>query len=537
MIKNKKTMILTAVMMTAALGVSQAAFADETEAPTESTLSFAQETTEVSRPHPIVRNLIVTDDNYNDPEDYTTYTLYAQLQYPRVYLLPDEADAFPELSQGLNDYYDKLEAEKLKAFDECKEAAHERYDMMEQDGQLQYWGNFTNDESAAIVRADSRVLSVRDDFYSYEGGAHGYYSRYGVTFDTQTGKQLAFTDVVTDPAAAAKYTFEKLNARYPELEPLMTPEEVADFYQEDNSSFSWTLEPAGMMIYFPPYMLASYAEGMQAVLLPYEEYPDLFAPEYVSDTDEWIVPLDSLFGVLTDPGTGISEITVSGTQDDYGYTDRIITVDNKPSSFGKDSLDYYNSKSYLISSGGKLWLWCLDSVDNDYQNLHIYGFEDKRPFDTEYSELLGSTVIEATWGEDLSYSDSTTLTDPAKVSLVKRMNVLGTFGASKEYFVSGGGTPVSEDLFYTPDSVRTLTLKVPLTLKMVGQDGNGETMKEWPAGTTCTILRTDGNQIVDLVMDNDETQVARIASDFSSWPHQISGMDEEDVFDGVMYAG
>ncbi len=538
MLKEKKKMILTAVLMTAALGLSQGALAQETEALEENTLMIAQETTQNLRPHPIVRSSTLTDEEFQDPEDSESFVRYAEMHYPRVYLPTDEAEAFPDLNQSLSDYYDEVESEKQEHYKEMQESAHERRDAMAQDGQTEYWTYFSNTETASIVRADDRVLSIRSDFNTYEGGAHGYYSRYGVTFDTQTGKKLSFTDVVKDSAKAAAYTFEKLSQRYPELESFLSQKDVAQYYQDDSDSFSWTLEPEGMMIYFPPYVLASYAEGMQAVLLSYDEYPDLFVSQYVSDSDKWIVPLDSLYGVLTDPGRGISEISVSGTRNENGtYTDRIITVDGIPYTFGEGSLYYYGMNAYLICSADRLWLWCLDSIENDYEELHIYSLEGGEPSDTEYSDIFSSLTIDFSWEETQSYSDCTTLTDPAAIRLSQRMRGLGTYSASKEYFVSGSGTPVSEDLFFTPDTERTLTLKVPVSLKMVGQDGTGELMKEWPAGTTCTILRTDGNQIVDLVMDNDETQVARIASDFSRWPHYIYDMEESDLFDGGMYAG
>ncbi len=535
---NQKRTLLTAVMMTAALGMSQVVCAQETETPADNSIETAVEESVPLKPHPIVRSTTVNDEEYNDPDDYTSYVLYAQLQYSRVYLPDDEAKVFSSLNQGLNDHYDAVESEKLDAFEQIKSDAHDQRETMEQDGQSAYWGNYTDSETAVIDRADEKVLSIRSNYYGYQGGAHGYYASYGTTFDTQTGALLSFTDVVTDPAAAAGHTFEKLAILYPDLEPLMSQEEVAKCFQENSDDFQWTLEPQGLMLYFPPYVLGSYAEGMQTVLLSYAEYPEIFASQYVSDSDNWIIPVDSMFGAQADLGEGSSVINVSGTPGEYGqYTNRIITVNGTPYTFGEGSLSYFNTESYLICSDGRMWLWCLDTIDNDYEELHIYGFENGQPSDLDYSALFDITTTAISWELTQSSADQSTLTDPKKVCLSQRMRELGTYTAGKEYFVSGSGTPISGDLFFTPDMEHSLTLKAPVTLQMVGQDGAGTDMKEWPAGTTCTILRTNGDQIVDLVMDGDDTQVARVVSDFSRWPHMINGMDESDLFDGVMYAG
>ena len=55
-----------------------------------------------------------------------------------------------------------------------------------------------------------------------------------------------------------------------------------------------------------------------------------------------------------------------------------------------------------------------------------------------------------------------------------------------------------------------------------------------PAGTKLTLYRTDGSSLVDLKAGD---TLYRIEVDHSEWPYTINGVEEEEYFDGIMYAG
>lgn len=64
----------------------------------------------------------------------------------------------------------------------------------------------------ATQRADKDCVSFSVDEYSYTGGAHPNSRREGVSFDTETGRELEFKDIVTDEAAAREFLAESIKA-------------------------------------------------------------------------------------------------------------------------------------------------------------------------------------------------------------------------------------------------------------------------------------------------------------------------------------
>lgn len=86
-----------------------------------------------------------------------------------------------------------------------------------------------------ILRADENVVSYELFYYDYYGGAHGYNSYTGLTFDTKTGKKLGFYDVITDEDKVKSGIVHELKDKYASEEGLVensTPEEDADVFFE-----------------------------------------------------------------------------------------------------------------------------------------------------------------------------------------------------------------------------------------------------------------------------------------------------------------
>ena len=88
---------------------------------------------------------------------------------------------------------------------------------------------------------------------------------------------------------------------------------------------------------------------------------------------------------------------------------------------------------------------------------------------------------------------------------------------------------------YTADADIHLTLKKDAVFTAVGEDGSGSTDKNFEAGTTFSIYKTDGLTYVDLRSDADGTIVS-LSGDFSQAPSTVMGMMADELFDGMMYA-
>ena len=132
----------------------------------------------------------------------------------------------------------------------------------------------TIDGDNAITYLDDHYVCVRADGYEYTGGAHGTPFRQYFVFDRETGARLSLSDVVENPVeelqakvgAAFRELAEKTNFAFESPEDL--EHTVADGISYESPFY---LSETGVVFYYAPYEIASYAEGFPEVTSPYNE--------------------------------------------------------------------------------------------------------------------------------------------------------------------------------------------------------------------------------------------------------------------------
>lgn len=132
----------------------------------------------------------------------------------------------------------------------------------------------TIDGDNAITYLDDHYVCVRADGYEYTGGAHGTPFRQYFVFDRETGARLSLSDVVENPVeelqakvgAAFRELAEKTNFAFESPEDL--EHTVADGVSYESPFY---LSETGVVFYYAPYEIASYAEGFPEVTIPYSE--------------------------------------------------------------------------------------------------------------------------------------------------------------------------------------------------------------------------------------------------------------------------
>lgn len=199
---------------------------------------------------------------------------------------------------------------------------------------------YSSEISADVVRADDELFSIIVSYYDFSGGAHPNHSNGSVNIDPATGKRIELQEVVTDNAAAAKAIKDELYAAYPDLVSefesfiyLEEGESVLDAYESKltNDLYTWTIDTAGLRVYFSPYEMASYAAGYQEILLTYDKYPNLIKPEYIPGAD---LDKEGTVGTRELEKEMVQAAEPNYYQDEngefhYGSSEGIITVPNK----------------------------------------------------------------------------------------------------------------------------------------------------------------------------------------------------------------
>ncbi|NID15850.1 DUF3298 and DUF4163 domain-containing protein [Luteibacter yeojuensis] len=145
----------------------------------------------------------------------------------------------------------------------------------------------------AVASRTDRFINVQVDGSSFTGGAHPVPIVDSFTYDVQEGRVVEIDDLFADPKAAegafaTEARRQLLTALDDQDEPLASSSEQIDEGTEPGKDnyrvFSLLTGPddkvRGLTFIFPPYQVASYVAGPQAVDVPSEAFAAYLKPEY-----------------------------------------------------------------------------------------------------------------------------------------------------------------------------------------------------------------------------------------------------------------
>lgn len=124
-----------------------------------------------------------------------------------------------------------------------------------------------------IFRNDLRFVSLTQKIYQYTGGAHGNSWLTASTIHLQSGKSLQLADLFIGGADFATRLSETVRREGAARKlPLWGFKGIGP-----DSSFYLTDE--GIVLFFQPYEIAPYSEGIVRILVPYGHISDIMRPE------------------------------------------------------------------------------------------------------------------------------------------------------------------------------------------------------------------------------------------------------------------
>ena len=303
--------------------------------------------------------------------------------YPEILISDELAGQYPKLKETLdeqNSYW--------KHFAEDSVSDYGGYKMNDE-------GNsdspYTFENTIEVFRADDSMFSIIEYLYDYSGGVHPNHWEASINLDPVTGKHLEFVDILKDPEAASKAIKEALYEAYPDMTGefdsyiYFTEEEgdVAGSFLTTiyNDTFTWTLLPEGLKIFFSPYEVASYAAGEFEVLLPYDKYPELVQSAYIPkegfDKDKMVAFSDGL----------LKQVEVSIIE-----TTNTITVANK-------SWEAYTEDGRGPDDGEHVTISKISEEKTDWLNIDAWtakhGFEFAQlPYSDDKYKYVGTNPME-----------------------------------------------------------------------------------------------------------------------------------------------
>lgn len=479
-------------------------------------------------------------DSYYKDDDYSNKLV--EMKYGVIALTEEDEKRYPELAQVLKKLSEENKNTILTDYENLKSQAEDDLKAAKEGG-YEVYTPYSTECSFYVNRADNRVLSLGKSGYDYWGGAHGTGYSTGCNYNARTGEELRIQDVVTDVDTFAGLIEAKVYESGLTRDDLFLDEEetLKDYILKAaaDHTLNWEITNEGVTVWFNPYEISYYAAGMPSGSVSFAGHPEVFSDYYAETARTYVYAIEGLdVSDIDFDGDGkADELSVWASMDEYG-TYEALKVSMKGVETSKDIWAYSYDPYILHTTDGKNYLYVICGSDNDYRMLEVFDLNGSSAvYVGEVNNCgLRAQLLDASsylYGEEL-------LTDPENFYLESRMEVLSTYSASRRYHVGADGMPVADEDFYQVDTStyewrEALTAKKDVPCVQVAEDGSVTADNAViPAGTKLTLYRTDGSSLVDLKAGD---TLYRIEVDHSEWPYTINGIEEEEYFDGIMYAG
>ncbi len=479
-------------------------------------------------------------DSYYKDDDYSNKLV--EMKYGVIALTGEDEKRYPELAQVLKKLSEENKNTILTDYENLKSQAEDDLKAAKEGG-YEVYTPYSTECSFYVNRADNRVLSLGKSGYDYWGGAHGTGYSTGCNYNARTGEELRIQDVVTDVDTFAGLIEAKVYESGLTRDDLFLDEEetLKDYILKAaaDHTLNWEITNEGVTVWFNPYEISYYAAGMPSGSVSFAGHPEVFSDYYAETARTYVYAIEGLdVSDIDFGGDGkADELSVWASMDEYG-TYEALKVSMNGVETGKDIWAYSYDPYILHTADGKNYLYVICGSDNDYRMLEVFDLNGSSAvYVGEVNNCgLRAQLLDASsylYGEEL-------LTDPENFYLESRMEVLSTYSASRRYHVGADGMPVADEDFYQVDTStyewrEALTAKKDVPCVQVAEDGSVTADNAViPAGTKLTLYRTDGSSLVDLKAGD---TLYRIEVDHSEWPYTINGIEEEEYFDGIMYAG
>lgn len=394
-----------------------------------------------------------------------------------------------------------------------------------------FMGAYANEETLTVRRADSKVFSIAYSDYTYMGGAHPCMYVGGENFDVETGNTITLGDVFSDEDALVKAMVDELDAKY-ETEYFFYVDDpetgnLADYikkwFKNDAGKLSvpFYMTYDGVVFNFGEYGLDAYAGGSQSITLTYEKYGNIMNEKYAKDvptdyaTELW--PNYENEEVATDFYISLENYNYEDGDDGYPTTLAVVKGDKREELNG---LELGRIQPFYVCKGGKKFV--IINAEHYYAywtEFYIFDVTDETP---KFVRAYDGAVQYAT--------------DPDAIKVNYLTDMLSTYTVYAYYTIESDGNLAKLSDYDIALPFKEIVSNVELTGDCVDYDTlvkTGESVT-FPAGTSFTIIATDCNSVVILESSDG---VRALFDTNPEWPQTIEGLNAEDTFDGLIYAG
>ena len=423
-----------------------------------------------------------------------------------------EGDAYENLKRNIENW-------SMERSEQLRSLYNSFGEVASSEEESEYFFGYSLYQTVSTARADGAVVSLLEDDYQYEGGAHGSSYREGINFDSATGKRLTLADLFYDYAAFAGEAKERvvyeLREKYGEelSEDYVT---TVDNLWKDGAEPQWYLDASGIVIVLQEYSVGPYAMGMPEICLPYAEFAPYIKVEYLPQNTAGVASFQAnqeIFLNLPGIEEEVSMMLVCEVQEDAVINSLWLGQNELP-------MDDYLAlgDAYLLKNGDDIYCMIEADMASDDYVTYIY--------------RLTNGVIEKV--EEIYGAIDAGNMNAHEVTMESWINILGTYGGAKNYHFDEEGNFVTEDteyIFRRNDYALTTTVELPVSINDVEST--------LPAGSHIILNATDGETYVKFtIQETGEIGILKVVRDKDEYYKiSIDGKDESECFEMLPYAG
>jgi len=407
-----------------------------------------------------------------------------------------------ERSEGLRSLYASFE----------ETAAEDVQDNESFDGYSLY-------QTVSVARSDERIVSLSEDTWQYTGGAHGTAYRDGITFDSQSGKQLALSDIFSDYENFKEDAVERIVSYLQEnyggelFEDYIT---TVEGLWEDDMEPAWYLDGSGIVIVLQEYSVGPYSIGMPEVRLSYSEFKQYIKEAYLPGTVEGTSCFKENQEIF---------LKLPKKEEEYPMMLKYVWKEDVPICslwLGQNEKQLESfaalNGAYLVKSGEEVF--CLVVVDMASDDFVTYVYRLTDGVIQEIAQIDGLV-------------DSGNM-NSQEIIMESYVYLLGTYSGVKTYTFDGKGgffTADTEYQLWQNEYVLTTKTDLPVTL-----DGTESIL---PAGSRIVLNATDNETYVTFtIQETGQTGILKVHRSEDDYNEvTINGMSENDCFETLPYAG
>lgn len=434
-------------------------------------------------------------------------TVLMNAVFDNVSPFANEAGRYPRLAEALNeDIFDGM-ADEFEASFAAMEGSLKTEAADDPD-----FAPFTVTKKAFVRRADAAVFSLLY-LTTYPGSGDGYeFSSFN--YVPRNGRRLTVADVVKDVTALPYLIAEQLEYRESGFEPDYG--DVRAFFSENSDKYAWTLDPTGLMFYFPT------ASDPECVLIPYTDNEHLFNERFLDVPEDWFMYLPEYLTAHIDLN-GDGELTelLTGKMGEEGENCSVMVQLNGVSV--SESVPNGNFTPVLVRNAGRTYLY----LENDSGFLSVFDLNGRR---ARLVETLPWSFMR--YNED-SDEDSAVaaqlITDPEGFALW-HSDVFPVGGLAR-HTVAADGLP-EDDGYFTCSAGEIIYMKLKQPITCFYADGDyGTPVTVDPEDLwngLVALIATDNSTFIIIDVDDD---LMRVEIDASGGTPTIDGKPFSEVFD------